>query len=370
MTAIRTWTYGIVAWGALAASATAAPLSWFGSQASLTAWYANQVNSAGNIYAPAASNTVSNIPATWSAPAAPVITGTPALGIAEISPRPVPASAVAPTSRPAQISGGSAPTPVPPPAPVPPPPPTPVVERANAFVNFGSGPYADSSTLTVGSPGPWYDSGAVTRAFGGVPDAGQRADFVQSVMSNVERSFELSGVNLKLTNDPQAPADHTMSVVSGASYGGNPDAIGITTIGGDGFSFIDKLSYANSPDQLAWAVAHNISHELMHALGVANHPDETGAYLDSAVANWGMLTDPNAQFSPTATAMMRSATSGVSAGELGLELLSDHDHADEALGVVSLELLATPVPEPSTIAIWTLSGLLAGFSIRRRFADK
>ena len=32
-----------------------------------------------------------------------------------------------------------------------------------------------------------------------------------------------------------------MSVVSGASYSGNSSAIGITDVGNDGFSFIDKF---------------------------------------------------------------------------------------------------------------------------------
>jgi hypothetical protein len=44
-------------------------------------------------------------------------------------------------------------------------------------------------------------------------------------------------------------------------------------VGGNGFSFIDKLSYATTPDQLAWAVAHNVAHELMHSFGVAIHPE-------------------------------------------------------------------------------------------------
>lgn len=359
MTAIRTWAFGIVAWCALAASATAAPLSWFGSQASLTAWYANQLNSAGNIYAPASSNTVSNLPAGWLASTPTGSAPVAAFGVAEVAPRAVPASSVSPTAATLQVAASSE------------PPPPAETDRANAFLNFGSGPYEDSATLTVGSPSPWYGSEAVTRAFGGVaPNADQRTDFVQSVVANVEHTFELSGVPLKLTDDPQADAPHTMSVVSGASYGGNPNAIGITTIGGNGFSFIDKLSYASNPDDLAWAVAHNISHELMHALGVANHPDETGDYLDAAVASWGMLTDPDARFSPSAIALMQSATSGAKVDGLGLGLLADPDHDHEDFGVAGAQTVGTPVPEPSTIAIWTISSLLAGLSIRRRFNGK
>ncbi len=360
MTAIRTWVCGIVAWGALATSATAAPLSWFGSQASLTAWYANQLNSAGNIYAPA-SNTVSNVPTSWYAPAESATPAVAALGVTDVSPRAVPASTVSPTVATFQVAAASQSS------------QAPETNRADAFVDFGPGPYADASTLTVGSPSPWYGSEAVTKAFGdAAPNADQRADFVQTVMANVERTFELSGVPVTLTDDPQASAPHTMSVVSGASYGGNPNAIGITTIGGNGFSFIDKLGYASNPDDLAWAVAHNVSHELMHALGVANHPDESGDYLDAAVADWGMLTDPDARFSPSAIALMQSATSGATVDGLGLAVLADpdHDHDHEGLGVAGAQFVATPVPEPSTIAVWTFSGLLAGFSIRRRFAGR
>jgi hypothetical protein len=143
-----------------------------------------------------------------------------------------------------------------------------------------------------------------------------------------------------------------MSVVSSATYPSNPDAIGITTVGANGFSFIDKLAYATTPDQLAWAVAHNLSHELMHALGVANHPDTTGNYLDAATATWSVLIDPNTKFSPAAVQLLSQllATAGTTTGTAslpGAQLM-------KGLGVDGAQILETPVPEPSTIAIWTL----------------
>ena len=174
----------------------------------------------------------------------------------------------------------------------------------DAYINLGTGPYPEASTLTTGNPQAWYNSPAVVSAFGGTPTPQQESSFTQSVMADIQHTFQISGLNISLTSDPNTPALHTLSVVSGASYPSNPGAIGITDVGANGYGFIDKLSYATTPDQLAWAVAHNISHELMHALGVANHPDTTGNYIDAASATWQLLTDPNAKFSPEAVQLM------------------------------------------------------------------
>src|SRR5207248_8020791 len=108
------------------------------------------------------------------------------------------------------------------------------------------------------------------------------------------------------TTDPGVVANHTISVASGLSYGPNPNAIGITDVGHNGFGFIDKLGYAGDEPTLAWAVAHNISHELMHAFGLSYHPDQTGNYIDAATANWNMLTSPNTTFSPDAAKALTS----------------------------------------------------------------
>jgi hypothetical protein len=216
--------------------------------------------------------------------------------------------------------------------------------------------------LTTGNPQAWYTSPSVVSAFGGVPSATQQTTFTQSVLADIQHTFQISGLNISLTTDPTVPALHTMSVVSGATYPSNPDAIGITTVGADGYSFIDKLAYATTPDQLAWAVAHNLSHELMHALGVANHPDTTGNYLDAATATWSMLIDPNTKFSPAAVQLLSQllATAGTSTGtgsSPGAQLL-------KGMGVDGAQILDTPVPEPSTIALWTLVSLV-GLAVRR-----
>ena len=154
-----------------------------------------------------------------------------------------------------------------------------------------------------------------------------------------------------------------MSEVSGASYPSNPGAIGITDVGANGFGFIDKLAYATTPDQLAWAVAHNLSHELMHALGVANHPDTTGNYIDAASATWQLLTDPNAKFSPEAVQLISQLlATGASSDSLsapGAQLF-------HGLNIDGAELLASPVPEPSTIVLWTIAGLWGTVALRRR----
>ncbi|MBV8315215.1 MAG: hypothetical protein JOZ53_09780, partial [Planctomycetaceae bacterium] len=44
----------------------------------------------------------------------------------------------------------------------------------DAFVNLGSGPYADASTLTSGNAQPWYNSPQVANLFGGTPTAQQQ----------------------------------------------------------------------------------------------------------------------------------------------------------------------------------------------------
>ena len=270
----------------------------------------------------------------------------------------------------APISTYSAPTPVlvatPYPAPsavstvsvasLPAPSPAPASAASSApdgFINLTGGSFIEASTLTTGGAVAWYNSAAVKQVYGGnTPTAQQQADFSNAVLQDVQKTFQLAGLTPKLTLDPNAHASHTLSVVSGASYGGNGNAIGITDVGANGFGFIDKLSYADSPDQLAWAVAHNVSHELMHAFGVGVHHDTTGAYLDSGTASWSMLTDPNATFSAAASADIKSQflPGTTISGGLGAEVF---------------DLMPSPVPEPATIAAWSL-GLAAALVVRGR----
>jgi hypothetical protein len=257
--------------------------------------------------------------------------------------------------------------------------------RPDAFINFGTGSYAGASTMTSGAIQPWYDSPAVTQVFGGVPTAQQQSDFANTVLNHVERTFKGSGINVNLSLDPNSQSPHTLSVVSGASYAGNANAIGIAEVGGNGFSFIDKLNYANSVDQLAWADAHNIAHELMHSFGVATHHDQTGKYLDAASANWDMLTSPNTTFSPEATTDILAhlasdhSNSALSVGAemLGLPPLPHKMGCQCPLcrngyvltGVPALEMGVAPVPEPATMVLWATGALVAVLTVKRRRDD-
>jgi hypothetical protein len=217
----------------------------------------------------------------------------------------------------------------------------------DGFINFGSSNFPEASNLAAGNPQAWYLSPVVEKLYGGVPNAQQQQQFEQTVLSRVEQTYSLAGMSPKLTIDPSVSANHTISVVSGASYGPNANAIGITDVGGSGFGFIDKLSYGTTVDQLEWAVAHNVSHELMHAFGVAIHADQTGSYVDAATASWNLLTNPNTTFSPAAVSLIQatnfgSATSSVMNGAGAQSIDGDQ------------EILAAPVPEPATLAVWTL----------------
>jgi hypothetical protein len=226
----------------------------------------------------------------------------------------------------------------------------------NAFINMGTGPFPEANTLTTGGAQPWYDSPAVQTVFGGTPTLQQQTSFENAVLQDVQSTYHLSGINLNVTLDPSVPAAHTISVVSGTTYPSNAGVIGITDVGNNGFSFIDNLKYAQAGQitDLEWALAHNISHELMHAFGVAVHHDQTGQYLDTASATWSLLTNPNSIFSPAAVADIQAHLSGaVSASGTGAEVI-DGDQ----------KILAQPVPEPSTIALWALGAI--GVVVRYR----
>jgi hypothetical protein len=243
------------------------------------------------------------------------------------------------------------------PSPTPPPPSSP----PDAFLNFGSSPYPEQSLLTIGTAQPWYTSGTVAKVFGHTPTAQEQQAFISGVSADVQQTFDASGLTgshaVSLTTDPAAGARHTLSVVSGLSYGSNPNAIGITDVGANGFSFLDKLSYANTPQELEWALAHNIAHELMHSFGVGTHHDLTGKYLDAATADWSMLVNPQATLS-------QAAVDDIVAHNIGR-------NGNTSMGVGGqlidgdMEILA-PVPEPATIAFWGLAVTALVLQQRRR----
>lgn len=233
---------------------------------------------------------------------------------------------------------------------------------ADALINMSAGPtYAQEDSLTGGGALPWYESPVVERFYGGEPDARERQQFVAKVINRVIDTYKKSGLDLTVTDNPNDDVPHTLSVVSGTSSPSNPDAVGITTIGGSGFSFIDKLGYANTLDELQWAVAHNVAHELMHAFG-GDHHDTTGDYLDAGVTNWSTLVDPDATFSRDAVAELmtkdfRDPSSGYNFYGLynafGAEMV---DHDGDPAGVHTT-MIAAPVPEPTALGLWALGGL-------------
>jgi hypothetical protein len=238
---------------------------------------------------------------------------------------------------------------------------SPTVQSASqtydAFINMGNSNFPELSQLTTGNPQAWYLSPSVTKVFGNAPPtADQPAAFSNEVLQDVQKTFQLAGLNPKITNDPTAAANHTISVVSGVSYGPNPNAIGITDVGNNGFGFIDKLSYASTPDELALAVAHNVSHELMHAFGIANHPDQTGTYIDAGTATWSLLTSPATTFSPDAASLIQNAlnTQVASTGVLG----------KQSMQIDGDQEILNPVPEPATVLGWSL--VAAGALYHRR----
>jgi hypothetical protein len=342
MTPIKTVVLSVTVWGALATIAHAAPMSWYGGQSTSPLWYAYQAQSDASFYVPSGSVAsfylTGNANAWWNSIAS-------AAGPSTTASAPV-VSTAASISPPASGRSGTSASPV------------------DAYINFGPGPFAESSNLTTGNLQAWYNSPSAISAFGGVPNVQQQSSLTQSVLNDIQHTFQISGLNISLTSDPNTPALHTMSVVSGGSYGPSPSTIGITDVGANGFSFIDKLAYATTPDQLAWAVAHNLSHELMHALGVGNHPDATGNYLDAATASWQMLTDPNTRFSPAAVQLISQllasgSGSPISGAATGTQLL-------HGLGIDGAQALEAPVPEPSTIAIWTVVAVGGMVATRRQ----
>ncbi len=235
--------------------------------------------------------------------------------------------------------------------------------NADALLNLSAGPYDSQGSLTTDNPLPWWDSSVVNQFYGGVPNDQQKLQFSNAIITMVQKTFAQSGVPLTLTNNPNDPVPHAISVVSNASYPGNPNAAGIANIGGSGFTFIDQFVYAKTLNQLEWAVAHNVAHELMHDFGVDHH-DTSGQYLDSGVTDWTTLVDPNAVFSPAAVSDLLGHNFRVPEG------LSWYNNGAEMIGSASdASTFAAPVPEPSTLALWAAGGvLLMAFRTRRRAA--
>ncbi len=259
-----------------------------------------------------------------------------------------PAQPVAPQPAPAPVAYT-------PPAVAPAPavytPPAPAV--ADALINLGSGPFANAGGLTTGNPQPWFLSPGVARLFGGAPTPQQQAGFDAAVLQRAQQGFALSGVPVSLTTDPNAPAAHTISVVSLATNPSMPGAIGMTYLGGNGFHYIDNsANAAGTVDQLESIVAHNVDHELMLAFGVPEVHDTTGQYLDARNASFSMMTSPSAAFSPGAVTDLLSRNFLATNGSVlypGAQLLDSQT-----------------VPEPATLALWTVLASAGVVAHRRR----
>ncbi|MGC8643034.1 MAG: PEP-CTERM sorting domain-containing protein [Isosphaeraceae bacterium] len=328
MTALKNLALGILVWQLLGISAQAAPMSgttgnwawWWSSDPSTVAsqWTPNQLATA--FYGPSGSSTASS----QTSQNTQVFS---AATSAVASPPPVSysSSSVATTTT-----------------------STPMV---NAFLNLGNGPYPLASQITTGNAQPWYDSSQISSFFGGQPNSQQIAAFDSTILQRVQQTFQQSGVNISLTTDPTVLAAHTLSLVSNTGSNTVPGVIGMTQIGASGFSFIDQIAKsAQSLDQLEWIVAHNISHELMLSFGVGENYDQTGNYIDARNANWSMMTDPSATFSSAAAQAIQAA-------------LANQQTATS--GTLGAQEIVQPVPEPTTILVWTF-GLSAAFFLRRK----
>src|SRR5262245_9877084 len=223
MSAVKTLAWSVAAWTGLSmVSVQAESISRSKGGWPWTAfWPAAAVNS--YQATSAAPNTLANpVPSPSPAPVTPIFAAAPTDPTSAAPPVTNAAIAQSMASLPVLASGPAIASPGSTAAPV------------DAFINMTAGPYPDSGTLATGNPQPWYDSPSVLQAFGGMPSAQQQASFVQSVLQDVQHTFQISGMNPTLTTDPNTPSLHTLSVVSGASYGANPDAIGITNVGGNG----------------------------------------------------------------------------------------------------------------------------------------
>ncbi len=242
----------------------------------------------------------------------------------------------------------------------------------DAYINVSTGPYDEASNLTAGGARPWYDSPFVQSLYGGVPTAAQREDFRYGVLTRLIGTFQKSGLDLTITDNPKDLAPHALSVVSGTYSPNSPEAVGIASIGGSGFTFIDSLKYAKTPDELKWAVARSVAHELMHTFG-GEHHDSTGQYIDGEVTPWETLVHPDSTLSPDAVADLRSKdwrspNSGYTFTGFGTAYGAYGGYGWGAMNVSGTETthVAAPVPEPTTIALWSAAAVGLVVARRRR----
>jgi hypothetical protein len=319
MTALKNLALSILVWQFLGLSTQAAPLS--GTTGNWAWWWSASPSSVGSLWTPNELATAFYGPSVTAAPpAAQVITSAPPMATA---PAPV-AYTTSPVS------------------------PTPAV---NAFINLGNGPYPLATQITSGNAQPWYDSSQISSFFGGQPSSQQIAAFDGTILQRVQQTFQQSGANVSLTTDPTVSAAHTLSLVANTNSNQVAGVIGMTQIGGSGFSFIDQeAKSAQTLDQLEWIVAHNISHELMLSFGVGENYDTSGNYIDARNASWSMMTSSSSTFSSAAAQAIQAALAAQPTTTSGMQGAQELEH---------------PVPEPTTVAIW-VAGLAAAAYLRRK----
>lgn len=340
MSALRPIVLGVIVWGVMANLVRADPITW----SDWTAWFVGQNQGSGGgsvnlgnfsapIVAPTQPRPQPSPPNTLTAAPQPILASGPVISNAAVSPG---LNASPMMSAPAVASSSSAPA------------SGPVMSAAtpvDAFINLGAGPYPAQSSITTGNAHPWYDSPQITSLFGGQPTAQQQQSFDNTIMQRVQQAFSQSGISVTLTDNPNVSALHTISVVSNTTSSSLPSAIGMTQVGGNGFSFIGvSAPSAQTLDQLEWIVAHNISHELMLAFGVPEKYDTTGSYLDAKMANFSMMVNPNATFSPAAAQAIIQALAS-----------QNGTSSSSQLGAQGLNGGASSVPEPTTVVIWALA---------------
>jgi hypothetical protein len=315
MTVVKALAFGALVVGAVVPSATAGPIN--GGQLQWSSWNAGSGSAFSNAGAAnlGGGGTVPVASAPSFAPSFAPVTTQAAMSTMSLASAPAPAPAASSSS-----SG-----------------------MYDAFINLGTGPYPNAGLLTTGGAQAWYDSSAVASLYGGQPNAQQQAAFSNTVLQRVEQTFQLSGVPVNLTTNPNAPAAHTLSVVSNTTSTWGP-VLGLTDIGSNGFDFIDQAAKsAQNVDQLEWLVAHNVAHELMLAFGVPENFDKSGNFIDSPVANTSMMLNPNSTFSQSATQAL---------------LAANFQNNDGSIPTQGAQVIGTqPVPEPATLALWALAGL-------------
>jgi len=159
------------------------------------------------------------------------------------------------------------------------------------------------------------------------------------------------------------PAAHTLSVVSGASNPQNPGAIGITDIGNNGYSFIDKSgpprirTSSPRPSAITWPT-NSCTPSAWPII-----PRPTAPMWMPLRPSFPICSDPSTGFSPAAASLLstlnfQATGQSITAGN-GSQMIDGNQ-------VLVPEV--SPVPEPSTIALWTLAGFLVVAHRRRKSA--